>query len=426
MPDKIQEQLKELLEHNVITEEVALSISNYYKKNETGTSTLFLTFGVIGAILASLGIILVFAHNWDGMSRFSKCVVSFLPLVVGQFFCGYSLFSKNYSAAWKESSASFLFFAVGATISLIAQTYNISGDFSSFMLTWMILCLPLIYLMRSNLVSLLFIVGITVLGVNTSYWSHSKPFDCSYWLLLLAVMPHYWNLIKEKESNFKVLHHWFIALSITICWGSFGTHAQNDLLFFGYSFLFTAFYFIAKTTIYRGEKLFANAFAIVGKLGILYMLYMGSFKFVWNEISNQYFDYTSLITYSTLFVFAISVMLFFNFRKTNTLAVNEIIQYAVVFFGICYITSKFSELTPVIICNAYLLLLGVREIGKGNETDSIPRLNFGVLIVAILITCRFFDTEMGFLARGILFILVGSSFFGLNYYMLNKRKQNEK
>jgi uncharacterized membrane protein len=426
MADKIQEQLKELLEHNVITDEVALSISNYYKKSDSGTSKLFLTFGVIGAILASLGIILVFAHNWDTMSRFSKCIVSFLPLIVGQFFCGYSLFSQNNSATWKESSASFLFFAVGATISLIAQTYNIAGDFASFVLTWMILCLPILYLMSSNLVSLLYIVGITVYGINSNYWNYSKPFDYNYWFLLLGVMPHYWSLIKGEATNFRTLHNWFVALSLTICWGSFGNHSSNDLLYFGYSFLFTAFYFIAKTKYYRSEKLFANGFAIVGKLGILYMLYMGSFRFVWNEISNAYFDYTSALTYSTLALFILSVALLYHFRKTKTLAVNEIIQYAVFFFGLCYLVSKFDQLTPVIICNAYLLLLGVREIGRGNETDSIPRLNFGVLIVAILVTCRFFDTEMGFLARGILFILVGASFFGLNYYMLNKRKQNEK
>jgi uncharacterized membrane protein len=428
MANKIQEQLRELLEHNIITEEVALSISNYYKKNDdSGTSKLFLTFGVIGAILASLGIILVFAHNWDTMSRFSKCVVSFLPLIVGQFFCGFSLFCKNNSAAWKESSASFLFFAVGATISLIAQTYNISGDFDEFMLTWMLLCLPIIYLMSSNLVSLLYIAGITVYCINTNYWRYDSVFDYTYWLLLLGVVPHYWSLLKGDIISFRALHHWFIALTLTICWGSFGSHSSNDdLLYFGYSFLFTAFYFVAKTAYFSNEKLLANGFAIVGKLGIMYMLYMGSFKFLWRELMNSYFDYTSLLTYSTLALFILSLLLLFRFLKRKTIPVNEIIQYAPLFFGLCYLASKGNELFPVIICNAYLLLLGIREIGKVNETDSIPRLNFGVLIIAILITCRFFDTEMSFIARGILFILVGASFFGLNYYMLKKRKQNEK
>ena len=156
------------------------------------------------------------------------------------------------------------------------------------------------------------------------------------------------------------------------------------------------------------------------------MLYMGSFKYVWNKITNAYFDYTSMLTYSTAILFILSLFLLIKFWKVKTFVVNEIIQYAVLFFGLCYLISKGNELAPVVLCNVYLLLLGIREIQKGNTADSIPRLNFGVLIIAILITCRFFDTEMGFLARGILFILVGASFFVLNYYMLKKRKQNEK
>ena len=428
MPDKFQDQIDELLDNNIITKEVALSITNYYKtSDDSRTSKLFLTFGVIGAILASLGVILVFAHNWDTMSRFSKCIVSFLPLFVGQFFCGYSIFSRKNSTAWKESSASFLFFAVGATISLIAQTYNIAGDFNSFMLTWMILCLPLVYLMQSNLVSLLYIIGITVYGVNTNYFGNSKPFDGNYWWLLLCIVPHYCLLFKSNSANFRALHHWLIALTLTICWGSFSSHSPNDgLLYFGYSFLFTTFYFIAKTKYYSSEKFLANGFAIVGKLGILFMLYLGSFKFLWTELYCDYFDCNLKLSGSTVALFTVSLILFIKFRKEKRLAVSEIMQYAVLFFSFCFLMSKINGITPIVICNGYLLLIGVREIQKGNATDSIPRLNFGVLIIAILVGCRFFDTEMGFLARGILFILVGVSFFALNYFMLKKRKQNEK
>jgi len=428
MPDKFQDQIKELLNKNIITEEVALSINNYYKKtSESGTSKLFLTFGIIGAILASLGVILIFAHNWDSMSKFTKCMISFLPLLVGQFFCGYSLFSKNNSTAWKESSASFLFFAVGATISLISQTYNISGDFGSFMLTWMILCLPVLYLMSSNLISLLYIIGITVYAINTNYWGYSNSINYNYWLLLLGIVPHYLQLLKGITTNFRALHNWFILASLTICWGTFGNHyPNNDLLYFTYSFLFTTYYFVAKTSYYSSEKLLVNAFAVVGKLGILFMLYMGSFKYLWTDLAKDYFNYTSMLTYSTAALFILSLFLLFKFWKNKTLATNEIMQYAVLFFGFCYLISKGNELTPVVFCNSYLLVLGVREIQKANITDSIARLNFGVLIIAILVVCRFFDTEMGFLVRGILFILVGVSFFGLNYYMLKKRKHHEK
>lgn len=427
MSDKLQDNLKELLENKVISEEVASAISAYYKRTEnSGSSKLFVVFGIIGAIVASLGIILVFAHNWDGMSRFSKCIVSFLPLIIGQLFCGYALFRKSDSHAWKESSASFLLFAVGATISLVAQTYNIAGDFAGFMFTWMLLCLPLVYLMKSNIVSLLYIAGITVYGVNTNYFFNSSSYDFTYWILLLGIMPHYYRLLKAEATNFRAIHNWFVPTSIAICLGSIScNHSNNDLLYYSYAFLFSCFYFMGKTGFFEQGKSLANGFSIIGKLGGLFMLYLGSFKFLWQDIGNEYFDF-SMLTFVSAILFLSAIALLYHNRKSKVLAVNEIFQYSFLIIGLCYPLSKGVGLIPVFICNIYLLFIGIREIQKGNEENSIARLNFGVLIIAILIFCRFFDTEMSFIIRGMLFIMVGAGFFGLNYYLLKNKKQDEK
>lgn len=427
MSDKLQDNLKELLENKVISEDVALAISDYYKRTENnGSSKLFVVFGIIGAILASLGIILVFAHNWDEMSRFSKCIVSFLPLIVGQAFCGYSLFTKSDSPAWKESSAAFLFFAVGATISLVAQTYNIPGDFSGFMFSWMLLCLPLVYLMKSNIVSLLYIAGITVYGINTNYFLNSEAFNFTYWILLLGIMPHYYGLLKVEATNFRAIHNWFIPTSIAICLGSISSnHTNNDLLYYSYAFLFSCFYFIGKISFFEQSKSLANGFSIIGKLGGLFMLYLGSFKFVWQDIGKEYFDF-SVLTFVSAGLFLLAIALLYHIRKSKVLSVKEIFQFSFLLIGFCYLISKGAWLFPAFICNIYLLFIGIREIQKGNDESSIARLNFGVLIITILIICRFFDTEMSFIIRGMLFILVGVGFFGLNYYLLKNKKQDEK
>ncbi|UPT70598.1 MAG: DUF2157 domain-containing protein [Flavobacterium sp. JAD_PAG50586_2] len=427
MSDKLQDNLKELVENKVISEDVALAISTYYKRNaDSGSSKLFVVFGIIGAILASLGIILVFAHNWDAMSRFAKCLVSFLPLVVGQFFCGYALFRKSESAAWKESSASFLFFAIGATISLVAQTYNITGDFSGFMFTWMLLCLPLVYLMKSNIVSLLYIAGITVYGVNTNYFYNPTQFDFTYWILLLGILPHYYGLLKAETTNFRAMHNWFVPASLTICLGSISCNNPNDeLLYYSYAFLCSCFYFIGKSSFFEQDRILGNGFSIIGKLGGLFMLYLGSFKFLWQDIGNEYFDF-SVLTFVSAGLFLLAIALFYYILKLKALSITEIFPFSFLIIGLCYFLSKGSDILPVFICNSYLLLIGIREIQKANAVNSIARLNFGVLIIAILIFCRFFDTEMSFIIRGILFILVGVGFFGLNYYLLKNKKQDEK
>ncbi|MFE3870611.1 DUF2157 domain-containing protein [Flavobacterium sp. ZS1P70] len=162
MSDKIANELQELLKVNVVTAETAEKIRQYFdEKQEENQNKLSSVFGILGAIFVGLGVILVFAHNWDTLSRLIKTLLSFLPLIIGQLICGYSLLKKSESTAWRESTGVILFFAVGSSISLIAQVYSISGDLNSFLLIWMLLCLPLVYLLKSSIVSLLYLTGIT-------------------------------------------------------------------------------------------------------------------------------------------------------------------------------------------------------------------------------------------------------------------------
>ena len=156
MSDKITNELQELLNAKVVTAETAEKIRDYFhQKKEENHNRLSSVFGILGAILVGLGIILVFAHNWDNLSRLTKIILSFLPLLIGQLLCGYSLLKKSESTVWKETSSVFLFFAIGASISLVAQVYNIPGDINSFIIAWMLLSLPLVYLLQSSIVSLL-------------------------------------------------------------------------------------------------------------------------------------------------------------------------------------------------------------------------------------------------------------------------------
>src|SRR5437868_13740985 len=115
MSKPLEKELELLEKEGVISTEVAGNIRAYYKsKNENPHNRLFVVFAILGSILVGLGIILIIAHNWDELSRPTKVFFSFLPLVIGQLFCGYTLLKKPESQGWREGSTAFLFFAVGA------------------------------------------------------------------------------------------------------------------------------------------------------------------------------------------------------------------------------------------------------------------------------------------------------------------------
>ncbi len=119
---RILKELPELIKAGIITQKTADKILDHYK-NKSGSSTyrLLIVLGILGAILFGLGIILIIAHNWDGLPRSTKTFFAFLPRLIGQFFCGFSLIKKQNNILWRESNATFLFFANATSISLISH-----------------------------------------------------------------------------------------------------------------------------------------------------------------------------------------------------------------------------------------------------------------------------------------------------------------
>ena len=88
----ISKDLKELIDANVISTEAADKIDSYYKSKEsTSANKLFIVFGVLGALLVGLGVILILAHNWDNLSKIVKTTLAFIPLIIGQLLCLFTL-----------------------------------------------------------------------------------------------------------------------------------------------------------------------------------------------------------------------------------------------------------------------------------------------------------------------------------------------
>jgi uncharacterized membrane protein len=421
--------LQELVKADVISQNTSDKINDFYrKKGENSTNRLFIVFGILGAILVGLGIIMIIAHNWDELSKATKTFFAFLQLVVGQILCGFTLIKKQESVAWRESSGAFLFFSVGASISLVSQIYNIPGNLGSFLLTWMLLCLPLIYLMNSSIVSLLYIVGITFYAGEISYWSQPQSVAYFYWLLLLAALPHYYMLFKKKpESNFMIFHHWLLPLSVVI---SLGTVADKtgSLMYIAYFSLFGLFYLVGNSAIFMHQKSKNNGYKILGTLGTIILLLTLSFDWFWEELRKREFQFNEVITSPEFFAAVILSLLagslvFFQLKNKSIHDIKPITPIFILFI-LTFILGLYSTIAVVLI-NFCVFAIGILTIKDGAKKDHLGILNFGLLIITALVICRFFDADLSFIFKGILFVSVGIGFFTANSWMLKKRKTNE-
>jgi uncharacterized membrane protein len=421
MDSKIQKELSELLHNNVITDEVAQKISDYYLSKKTPDSNrLFVVFGVLGSVLVGLGIILILAHNWDHFSRMIKTLLAFLPLVIGQCFAGYAILKKK-TKTWREASGTFVFFAIGASIALISQIYNIPGDLSSYLLTWTLLALPLIYVLRSHALAILGLVFATYYAIEDGYsFMGNSQIPWMYLVLIAAIFPNYLNVLKTKpQSNLVSIFNWLFPLSLTMVLGTFV--AQNENLgIVMYMILFGLFYNIGKIPLFDLQKIRRNGYLVFGSLGTVIMLLITSFDFEWDAMIHTGYSSPELEIVIVL-LSAVIGLLGYSYMKKWIANFNPF-QYVCILFSILVFTGLVHTMVSVVIVNILVLILGVMTIKIGADKMHFGVLNYGLFIITALIVCRFFDTDMSFVIRGLLFVSVGAGFFMANYILLKRQK----
>jgi hypothetical protein len=75
--------------------------------------------------------------------------------------------------------------------------------------------------------------------------------------------------------------------------------------------------------------------------------------------------------------------------------------------------------------NAYVFCCGLLYLRQGIKNNSSKSMNYGFVMIAGIVILRFFDTDLTFITRGLIFIVLGLSFLMANIY-LSKRKAANK
>ena len=90
--------------------------------------------------------------------------------------------------------------------------------------------------------------------------------------------------------------------------------------------------------------------------------------------------------------------------------------------GFLFLVGTQSDVLATLLTNLLLLGVGVSLIRQGARQNHLGYLNAGLLLVSVQIACRFFDIDLSFALRGLLFVALGVAFFAVNYRMIQKRK----
>ncbi|MCC6732366.1 MAG: DUF2157 domain-containing protein [Candidatus Omnitrophica bacterium] len=430
-------ELPDLIQRGILTPETGEALRNHYgpaDRNALSGRKIFLwVFGVFGASLVGLGLILLFGSNWENLPRPLRAFLSLALLVSSQAISYSAIQSGGCSSARREGSAVFQSLCVGLCIALIGQTYNIPGNLASFLFSWMLLILPLAYLMQSGVVSAFYLTGIT-------WWAGVVQIEgnqaLAFWFLFAMFLPYFfWVIRKDRYSWESSWLSWLICLCLSVGTGISLEKAVPGLWIVVYLGLFGCFYLAGRTWWDESDSIWARPFHAFGAGGIFAISMLLTYKGFWDSVGWYHYRYEKWIhPWAAWMDYILSLTLPFAsiFLLVNCYSKlkDSCILYGIApILGIvCYCSSSLvpsvSLALSLVVFNIYVLALGLATFRLGVLANNLTRMNGGLIILVILIGARFLDTGLGFLLRGIGFILLGTAFLAANLWV-GTRKEAE-
>ncbi len=429
MYNKEYRKIEEWRQAGLISDAVAENIKQYeLKKQKANPRLLVAIIGVIAAVLVGLGIILLFAHNWEHLSRTSRLMVCFLPLLCGQSMFVYYRSTNKDSMPWREGST--IIWALGFVFALAMadQTFHLTPDAALMfhICCWFLLAIA--YLSQGFVVLLMYYLCsiLFVLNVDTSHqfytykayfivlWLIAMPLLLKHttapsnnriqiWLELVAVASFYISLVKVPAGNNPFES--FIHLSSFLIVGSasklIANHTHNTL---------------SKLMYY------------ISIAGASFVFYIFSFSKFWQHYSVGSFFATHPLSLWAGILMALPPaiwLLAILLKKVNTsYLVRDPIFYQVVLSIVLPFVGPYFPIACVLLSHAFILTLAIIFIRQGISQQNAFRINFGLLLIGILITCRFFDMGLSFVGRGVGFIVIGCIFLIVNFYLTKKKNKS--
>lgn len=428
----LKKELPVLESEGVVSSETSSRLTNYYAENTaSGTNWAVVAFAVMGSLLIGSGIILLFAHNWDELSRPARAILSFCPLLIGSILSIVTLI-RNGSTALRESAGLFHTLAVGASIALIGQTYHLPSDTPAFLMTWALLVIPLMFLLRSTgsyLMYLALICGWS--GVAQETYGQSAGF----WLLILPPVLRLVPMARNhRHAPDTLLSLWGILLTLSIAMGITFEKTVPGLWIVAYS-AFLSGAGLLGMYLYGEREGWSNPLKTFGLIGVVLLAYVFTWGDMWDEIgwahTRMGWNYRAWgpwvdggITFVLLTGWAVAAVKAFRRDSIETIVMAVFPLIA----GFCFLagsTADNTDLLNALIFNGFMLFLGTMYIVLGCRNTKLRQLNGGMAVLSLLLITRFFDADFGFMARGIVFIILGACFLTVNLVMARRKKQLE-
>lgn len=163
----------------VIGGELAETLLMRYPENESRRGRGALLAGMFGALLTGLGIIAIFAANWDSLNRGERAAAAIAPAVICGAIAIWAGMKRVKTMLTWEPLGILWSVSTGAGACLVAQTYQLGGSVPGLILLVALLTLPVVWITRSAAATAFW-------PAFAVYWAYaSEEASGESWLLLV-------------------------------------------------------------------------------------------------------------------------------------------------------------------------------------------------------------------------------------------------
>lgn len=367
--------------------------------------------GAFGALLVGFGVVLLVAHNWDGMPLPTRTTMAFAPLLGGQLACLWALTGARHSRLWREGAGAFTVLAFAAALALVGQIFHLGGDLDRFLLTCTVMAMPLAYLLRSHAVLVLCALGLLAWVVAAG---DAPPFVVAGGYALL--LPLLWWARQVDDAMI-----WQLAVLLTL---PLATAAMAASLAAGdapeaaglWVGLVIGMAWLARNA--DGHALVGSG-AWLGPLGLALIAAAATFGDFWAAGGWPELAATSGQSWIVLLA-AMSIFLALLARAVRRRWWFAVAGAVPVFW---LIAAMFLELSAwgrgvaMTVANGYALAMGLLLVHRGLKRTQLRMAHAGLVIVGGLVLMRFFDAALPFTVRGVAFVVIGIAFIAASAWL---------
>lgn len=425
------EQLPQWEREGLVSTEAARTLRERHAVDDSQPGAAQIVMGALGALLIGSGLIAIIGFNWDDFSRPVRLAFAFGPLLLTQLFSFRALQRGEATAAWvRETAALLQALATGACIAIVSQIYNLGGEWPDFLFWWLLLSLPLVWVLRSSSVAIFYLIGIAVWSVNQV--EHGRPWHDSpllYPVLLLGLVP-YWPGWKNK-ATLSLSVRWVMTLSAIfgLCsvavfvsarsTSNYGYHEESFIWLWTLTAAVLALFPLNQSCL--DEPTRRKPQVVLGGLWLLGYGVAATFRDVSREVLWGASKALPLPwCWVLLTVLAVFVVLALLRRRWAVLAIASISLLPLLMLPL-FRPDVRPDVRPDGTLLSWLALLHLSAIGitlivlEFAGKKGAPRL--GATLLSVLIIARMADSDLSLLAKGVAFIGVGIAFLGFNILM---------